>query len=606
MADGKVVIETDLDDSGAKSGLSKLGGTLGKIGGTALKGATVAIGAVSTAIVGLGASAIKYNATMEQYATSFEVMTGSAEKSEEVMTRLKDLGAATPFEFEDLAGATQTLMAFGFSADEAIDQFSILGDISQGDAEKLGTFSNALGKMQSSGKVSLESLNMMIEQGFNPLQVISEKTGESMTSLYDRVSKGTVSLDEIKDAMVTATSEGGQFYQSMDKQSQTLNGRISTLKDNFSQLTGAIFEGASSEAGGIIDMAINWIDQLQSAFEEGGVEALVTALGNILSQAVGQVASYAPKLIELAVSVLTAFIGGIQQNLPMIIQSVISIITSLTQGIIALLPQILQTGIQIIIQLALGLAQALPQLIPQAVDAILTLVDGLLDNIDSIIDAGIQLILGLAIGLINALPRLIEKAPEIILKLVTAITNNAPKLVSAALQIILALAKGLITSLPKLISQIPSLVVSIVKAFANMYSQYASIGLNIIKGIGSGLSSGWGWLKDQVANIALSLFNAAKNVLGIHSPSRKFAWIGEMSAEGMVKGFDENDPLKSIKNTLIKGTNDLSMGIDSYINTNVGGSLGSLSDTIVDAISNSSMTIKIGSKEMGRIVRSYA
>lgn len=169
-ADGKVIIETDLDSSGAEKGMSKLGGTLGKLGSSigglgasALKGTAVAIAGVSTAIVGLGASAVNYNASMEQYATSFEVMTGSAEKSEEVMTRLKELGAKTPFEFEDLAKSTQTLMAFGFTADEAIEQFSMLGDISQGDAQKLDTFSNSLGKMQSSGKVTLESLNMMID-----------------------------------------------------------------------------------------------------------------------------------------------------------------------------------------------------------------------------------------------------------------------------------------------------------------------------------------------------------------------------------------------------------------------------------------------------------
>lgn len=177
MSDGKVTIETDLDTSGIKSGLGKAesmikgaGASIGKagsaiagLGATAVKSSAVAIAGVSAAIAGLGANAIKYNASMEQYQTSFEVMTGSAEKSAELMARLKQIGAATPFEFTDLAKATQTLMAFGFTADEAVDQFQILGDISQGDANKLDTFSSALGKMQSSGKVTLESLNMMID-----------------------------------------------------------------------------------------------------------------------------------------------------------------------------------------------------------------------------------------------------------------------------------------------------------------------------------------------------------------------------------------------------------------------------------------------------------
>ena len=111
-------------------------------------------------------------------------------------------------------------MVSGFSADEAMDKMMMLGDISQGSAEKMSRIATAYGQMSSAGKVSLEDVKQMIEAGFNPLQEISESTGESMASLYDRISKGTISVDEITASM-RATYEGGKYFQSMEKQSQT-------------------------------------------------------------------------------------------------------------------------------------------------------------------------------------------------------------------------------------------------------------------------------------------------------------------------------------------------------------------------------------------------
>lgn len=181
---------------------------------------------------------VQFNAQIEQYTTSFEVMTGSAEKATEVVEKLKKIGAETPFELPQLAEVTQLLMNYGFTADEAIDRMNMLGDISQGNADKMNRIAMAYGQMSSAGKVQLEDIKQMIEAGFNPLQEISQTTGESMESLYDRISKGTISVDEITASMVRSTSEGGKYFQSMEKQSDTLNGKISTLKDTWNSFLG--------------------------------------------------------------------------------------------------------------------------------------------------------------------------------------------------------------------------------------------------------------------------------------------------------------------------------------------------------------------------------
>lgn len=194
--------------------------------------------ATTLGLVKAATAGITYNATMEQYQTSFEVMTGSAEEAANTVERLQKIAAETPFEMPDLAETTQLLMNYGFTADEAINRMQMLGDISQGSADKMNRIATAYGQMSSAGKVSLEDIKQMIEAGFNPLQEISETTGESMSSLYDRISKGTISIDEITASMERSTSEGGKYFQSMEKQSQTLNGQLSTLQDNVNSLLG--------------------------------------------------------------------------------------------------------------------------------------------------------------------------------------------------------------------------------------------------------------------------------------------------------------------------------------------------------------------------------
>lgn len=251
-------------------------------GFTVLKGtmANLASQAISKVVDGfkeLVGGAVDYQKSMEYYTTSFTVMTGSAEKASETVQKLADIGATTPFDMPQLADAASLLMNFGFSADDAVDSMMMLGDISQGNADKLDTIARAYGKMNSAQKVSLESINMMIDAGFNPLQEISEKTGESMQSLYDRVSKGKMSVDEITESMVRSTSEGGKYFQSMDAQSQTLDGRLSTLSDTVNSKLGEALQPILQNA------ADEWIPNITNAIDSMDIDSVVSAIDEIVS-----------------------------------------------------------------------------------------------------------------------------------------------------------------------------------------------------------------------------------------------------------------------------------------------------------------------------------
>ena len=305
------------------------------------------ITAVSGALTAGAAAGVKYNAAIEQYQTSFEVMTGSAEKAAEVVEKLKKLGAETPFELPDLAEATQLLMNYGFTADEAIDRMEMLGDISQGSAEKMNRIATAYGQMSSAGKVQLEDIKQMIEAGFNPLQEISESTGESMESLYDRISKGTISVDEITDSMRRATSEGGKYYQSMEKQSKTLEGQLSTLKDNANSLLGEVVEPVSkSMTGKLLPSAIKTIEKLTEAYRKDGLKGLVKASGDAFADIVAGAAKQAPKMVNVAVDFIKSFVNGAKKNKGQILGAAKEIVKALADGLIDLLPNSMQKPVR--------------------------------------------------------------------------------------------------------------------------------------------------------------------------------------------------------------------------------------------------------------------
>lgn len=209
-------------------------------------------------------SGVDYNATMESYLTNFKVMLGSEEAAATKLSEIRKMAASTPFSLDDLTSGTQTLLQFGIAADDTTGVLQRLGDISLGNAEKLRTLTRAYGKMSSAQKVTLENVNMMIDAGFNPLNQICDATGESMSDLYKRISDGKVSFSELEAAVEAATSQGGQFYNGMLEASQTFSGRMSTLKDNVSALTGELTSGLFAALGELVvklnEVVVSFLD----------------------------------------------------------------------------------------------------------------------------------------------------------------------------------------------------------------------------------------------------------------------------------------------------------------------------------------------------------
>ncbi len=323
--------------SAAFSKIKKGMQTCAKVGRTALK----AVGVAAAAVVTVATLGVNYNNQMEAYNTSFKTMLGSAEAAYTMVADLKELAAETPLEMSTLASDAQTMLSFGISDKKTLTYLKQLGDVSQGDADKFSSLTLAFSQIQSAGKLTGQDLLQLINAGFNPLQILSEKTGKSMAALKKEMSEGKISAKMVAKAFEIATSEGGIFFKAMEAQSKTFSGRMSTLKDNALSFLGELTEGIQNELKDtLLPTVTDYLDQLQSAYTSGGIKALSKATGDVLSSAITEIASYTPLLIDTAVSVVTSFVQSLDRNSEKVAAAAVKIVKSLVNGLVKLIPEV--------------------------------------------------------------------------------------------------------------------------------------------------------------------------------------------------------------------------------------------------------------------------
>lgn len=199
---------------------------LSDVGRDAFVGYSVPVG---LAIGGI----IKMGAELEDTRMVFTTMLGDAQKADKMVSDVMKMASKTPFETPELLNATKLMLNFGVAEKDVMKNLQMLGDISGGNKNRFQSLALAFSQVQSQGRLMGQDLLQMIGQGFNPLQVISEKTGKSMGELKDLMSKGAITAQMVTKAMEIATSKGGRYYELMAKQATTFNGLMSTLSDNF-------------------------------------------------------------------------------------------------------------------------------------------------------------------------------------------------------------------------------------------------------------------------------------------------------------------------------------------------------------------------------------
>jgi tape measure domain-containing protein len=580
------------DEASEKS--HKLKDALGAVGkaaavvGAAVAAAGVAIGkALTDAVAATVESGVEYNKAIETYRAGFSTLLGDVQAGEALLAEVAQFAADTPFELPGLAQSAQTLLSFGVSSEEVMDDLKMLGDISMGSQEKLNGLAVVFGQVASAGKLNGQDLNQMINNGFNPLNIIAEQTGLSMSDLRDKMADGAISFDMVSEAMKIATSEGGLFFGAMEAQSATLEGQLATLNDNFNALAGSITSGLTAaltnEAVPAVNQLIAAIDAMVAGNEnaeemlESASQAISDAVGNmipvvmemlgtfgeiglelintlaksisdnqdaliqtaitLIDGLIAGITSVLDVLIPVAAALLGKLVEGLVKALPSLVDGAILLLGALGQAIIDNLPLLLEAAIQIIAKLAKDLADELPTLIPTIVKLVMDLVQMLVDNAPLLLDAALALITGLAKGLIDSLPVLIEALPDLIDGIIDFLIESTPMIAEAGIDLFVALVKSLPEIIVKLNEAIFKIIGDLIDTFDTSDKDFMEEGKKLLVNVWNGIVAVGGWLQEQINGFFQGIVDAIGDIF-----SGKKTLVGSFGVADEIK----NDTPKAV------------------------------------------------------------
>lgn len=278
-------VRLDADTSPAMNKIKSVKDKLDELSDKGLGGSKVALGmlgATSAAMSGLGVAAVKAAGDLEMTKVAFTTMLHSGEAATAMIKDLQEFAAHTPFEFNQVKGATQKLLAFGFSAQSVIPTLTAVGNAASGlglGAEGIDRITMALGQMSAKGKATGEDLKQLQEAGVQVWKYLSEKLGVSQKEAMDMVSKGGVDARTALQGIIGGMNQ--DFDGMMDKQSQTVLGLWSSIQDNLGQSMQAV-GGSLIEGLNIVPMLNNIVDTLDEFTREVQTNGLSEALKKLI------------------------------------------------------------------------------------------------------------------------------------------------------------------------------------------------------------------------------------------------------------------------------------------------------------------------------------
>lgn len=304
------------------------------------------------------------------------------------------------------------------------------------------------------------------------------------------------------------------------------------------QLVSVIVKGFLDNLPKILEAAIQVIVTLANGIADS-LPTLIPTIVEVIVQLVQTLIDNMDLILDAALQLVEGLAQGILEAIPVLIEALPEIILAIVDFILGAIPQIIDVGIQLLT----SLVEALPEIISAIVAAIPQIINGIinavLNAIPQIIDAGMRLLVALIEALPEIITMIVQAIPQIITGILNAFIGNIDKIIKVGVQLFTSLITNLPTIIMEIVKNIPQILTAIIDGFASGFSQMGEVGKNLVRGLWEGIKSLASWIWDQVSNWASNLWNGIKNFFGIHSPSTKMAFIGDMMMEGLARGIDE-------------------------------------------------------------------
>ena len=551
MADGRIIIDTQIDSKGAEGGIKSLSGKLGSLAKTGAVAITGLVTAASAAVTGLTALSIKQFAEYEQLVGGVETL---FKDSSMIVQRY----AANAFRSAGLSANEYMSTVTSFSA-------SLLQGLG-GDTEKAAQIGNQAvvdmsdnaNKMGTSMEMIQNAYQGFAKANFTMLDNLKLGYGGTKTEmqrlLADAEKLTGIKYDinnfaDIIEGIHVIQTEIGITGTTALEAEETISGSANAMKAawsnmltgfsndsaNFDDLINDLVDTVGTFAGNIlprVKTALEGIGEvlpiLVEEFATLGLDllpGLIETGGQVVHSLINGIIAALPQLITSGISMIKSLTDGIKTSLPTIMASALEILNALVEGIVEILPMLLEVGLQALITLGQGIAAALPTLIPTLVNLVISMCDMIIENLPLLLDVAIDIILALVQGLINALPTLIAEVPRIINSFASAIYDALPEIIMMGIQIIVMLVKGIIDSIPIILENLPQIVMAIVNVLTMI--DWWNLGTSLLKSIWGGMKSLGSGLISWIANLGRSIMNGIVSIFkgGVGAGKNFISWI---------------------------------------------------------------------------------
>lgn len=514
-----------------QNALGKLGG-IAKAGGKAI---SAGIAAGATGIAALTGKMLNARAELEQQLGGSEAVFGQYATNIQNIAKdsYKNMGLS---QNEFLAGANKMGSLYQGAGVSVQDSMKM-------SAEAIQRATDVASIMGIDTSFALESVAGMAKGNFMMMDNLGVSMNDAALNAY-ALEKGigkTTQQMSMQEKVSLATQmfleKTAKYAGNYAKENETLSGSLNTTKKAFQDFL--------SGGGSMQNFITSLIGTIKIVAPE--VAKILPEIVNGLSQLVQQLAPVVgellPTLVPAIVSAAVNIMNALVQQLP-----------TLIQVLVAALPQFIQG----VIQIAVGLIQALPQIINILLPAIPTIVNSFVtaltapDSLAAIIMGTITLLMAMLQAIPIIMTALINAAPVIITNLIATLTK--PEFLQGLMRTGVTFVASMISGIASMIGAWVNSAAKIISAYAGVLSpsSLVSIGTNLIKGLWQGINNVTGWITDKIKSFGKSVIDSIKNIFGIHSPSKEFAWIGKMNVMGLAEGITKN------KDMVTQAVNDMS------------------------------------------------
>ena len=508
----------------ASGGLSSMTVAMGNLISSGIQAAASAVADLVSSLWNLDESTEEYRRAQGRLNTAFEAAGYGADTAQQAYKAFYGILGDTDTATE----ASQLLAQLAESEEDVATWTEIAAGVSGtfGDSLPIEGLIEAANETAKVGEVTgtlADALNWVgiSEDEFNAKLAAagseSERNRLIMETLSNQYDQAAQAFYRNNEALVASRNAQAQ----MDAVTAKLGNTIANVKN---QLTANLLPALS----GLAD-AFNGI--LTGA--PGATEAFSQAIQGLIAAVVDML----PQFLDTGLQIVVSVVNGIVQALPELAQAGVEIIGQIVATITENLPQVLDMGLQLLDQLTSGIESGLPDMVSRIPQIITEFLDYLTGELPVILDKGVEILNNLVNGIIETIPEMVAALPQIITAFTKFVADNLPEIVAAGIDILLNLISGILSAIPVLVASLPQLINAIIDGIGNLMGGIVDVGKEIVRGIWDGITSMASWITDKVTGFFSGIVDGVKDFLGIHSPSRVFAGMGENMALGLGEGF---------------------------------------------------------------------